>query len=147
MTDTTRRNLLKTTATLTAGASLISSAQAEEIGTTRVVNSLSASGKKIEPYKASCVQTRVTPTFDKSGKFRADALNANLDRVVKFIERGADEVGAKLYSFSEFCLQAAEGGPGVKDWMKASLRVPGKETDRISNGCVFIATSFFFFFF
>ncbi len=133
MTDTTRRNLLKTTATLTAGASLISSAQAEEIGTPRVVKSLSASGKKIEPYKASCVQTRVTPTFDKSGKFRADALNTNLDRVVKFIERGADEVGAKLYSFSEFCLQAAEGGPGVKDWMKASLRVPGKETDRISK--------------
>jgi deaminated glutathione amidase len=133
MTDRTRRNLLKATAALTAGASLMPAAHAEEIGAPKVVKSLGASGKKIEPYKASCVQTRVIPTFDKTGKFRADALKANLDRVVHFIERGADEVGAKLYSFSEFCLQAAEGGPGVKDWIKASLRVPGKETDRIAK--------------
>jgi predicted amidohydrolase len=131
MTETTRRDVLSATAALSAA--LIPSAKAEEIGAPKVVKSLAGSGKKIEPYKASCVQTRVIPTFDKSGKFRADALKANIDRVVSFINRGADDVGAKLYSFSEFCLQAAEGGPGPKDWMAASLRVPGKETERISK--------------
>jgi len=133
MTDSTRRDVLKATAALSAGGALVSSVQAEEVGAPKAVKSLGTSGKKIEPYKAACVQTRVIPTFDKAGKFRADALTANLDRVVHFIERGAVEVGAKLYSFSEFCLQAAEGGPGVKDWMNASLRVPGKETDRIAK--------------
>jgi len=131
MTDTTRRDVLSATAAL-SGA-LIPSARAEEIGTPKVVKSLAAGGKKIEPYKASCVQTRVIPTFDKSGKFRADALKANIDRVVHFIDRGADEVDAKLYSFSEFCLQAAESPTTAKDWLQASLRVPGKETERISK--------------
>jgi deaminated glutathione amidase len=133
MTETTRRDLLVATASLSAGLSLMGQALAEEIGAPKVVKSLGASGKKTEPYKASCVQTRVIPTFDKSGQFNSDALDMNLTRVVKFIERGADEVGAKLYSFSEFCLQAAEGGPGVQDWINASLHVPGKETERISK--------------
>ncbi len=131
MTGTTRRNMLKASAALSS--TLITAASAEEIGAPKVVKSLGASGKKIEPYKAACVQSRVIPTFDKAGKFRPEALQANIDRMIKLIERGADEVGAKLYSFSEFCLQAAEGGPGVKDWIAASLRVPGKETDRIAK--------------
>ena len=133
MTDTNRRDALKLTAGMTAGVSLVSNAQAEEIGPAKVVKSLASAGKKIEPYRAACVQTRVIPTFDSSGKFRRDALNANIDRVVHFIDRGAVEVGAKLYSFSEFCLQAAAGGPGVNDWINASIRIPGPETERISK--------------
>lgn len=133
MADISRRDLLKSTAALSAGAASIPGASAEVLTAPAVVKALHPGGRKIEPYKASCVQTRVIPTFDKSGRFRADALQANVDRVVRFIERGAAEVAAKLYSFSEFCLQAADGSPGVKDWIAASVRVPGRETDRIAK--------------
>jgi predicted amidohydrolase len=131
MTDTSRRDILFAGAAL-SGA-LIPTAKAEEIGAPKAVKSLGASGKKIEPYKAACVQSRVIPTFDKSGKFRPEALKANIDRMIKLLERGSDEVGAKLYSFSEFCLQVGEGSPTVKDWIDASLRIPGKEIDRIAK--------------
>jgi predicted amidohydrolase len=132
MIDTDRRSALLSAVSATAAGRLIAPARAEEIGPAKVVKSLTGTGAKIAPYLASCVQTRVVPTFDVSGKFRADALEMNIARVIRFIERGADEVGAKLYSFSEFCLQAAEGGPGIKDWIAASIRVPGPETDRIA---------------
>ncbi|MDX2144867.1 MAG: nitrilase-related carbon-nitrogen hydrolase [Rhodospirillaceae bacterium] len=129
MTTTDRRSALAAA----AAASLIPSAHAEEIGAPKVVKSMTGTGRKIQPYRASCVQTRVVPTFDTAGKFRAEALEMNLKRVTHFIERGADEVGSKLYSFSEFCLQAAENPTTIKDWMNASLRIPGPETDRIAK--------------
>jgi len=129
MTETTRRNALHAAAALPAA--VLPAARAEETGAPRTATA-AAGGRKIEPYRASCVQTRVRPTFDSGGTFRREALEANLARVVHFIGRGADEVGAKLYSFSEFCLQAAETPVGVKDWIAASLRVPGPETDRIA---------------
>jgi deaminated glutathione amidase len=92
-----------------------------------------ARGPRIEPYRASCVQTRVLPTFDAAGAFRRDALDANVATVAAAIERGAGEVGARLYSFSEFCLQASEQPVGVRDWIGASVRVPGLETDVIAK--------------
>lgn len=90
-------------------------------------------GPKIAPYKAACVQTLVRPVFDDSGKFRPEALKANVERVAQAVERGGDNVGAKLYSFSEFCLQAAPRGATIGAWIGASIDARGPEVERLAR--------------
>lgn len=87
----------------------------------------------VAPYKASLVQARVLPTFAADGAFLPEAMAANVDRVAGLVDRGAGEVGARLYVFSEFCLQLQRGPLTAKDWVAAAIQIPGPQTDRIGR--------------
>ncbi len=87
----------------------------------------------IAPYKAALVQARVLPTFARDGAFLPEALAANVRRVAGLVDRGAAEVGARLYVFSEFCLQLQQGPLTARDWMAAAIQVPGPQTDLIAR--------------
>ena len=92
-----------------------------------------APSEPVAPYKASVVQARVLPTFSKDGAFLPEAMGANIRRVAGLVDRGAGEVGSKLYVFSEFCLQLQTGALTAKDWMAAAIQIPGPQTDVIAR--------------
>ena len=148
--DTDRRHALFTGAGLMAGGALAAAPntayvaeddegkKAEDAGRyggvpIPVTPAIEASGAYIEPYRASCVQTLATPVFDEAGKFIPEALQTNVERVATWVELGGDKIGAKLYSFSEFCLQPAPAGANVAEWIKASIDANGPEIERISR--------------
>jgi predicted amidohydrolase len=125
--EATRRDVLVMGPVAAIGLSSPARAEGQDTGAGGIV----PTGPKIAPYKASCVPSRVLPVFSPGGAFVPEALKANVARVAGLVERGAGEVGSRLYSFSEFCLQAAPKGATVAAWEQASIRVPGPETDRI----------------
>lgn len=86
----------------------------------------------VAPYKAACVQMRVLHTHRPGGAFIPEALEKNLARMIAMIGRGANEVDARLYVFSEFCLQLQDGPLRASDWVTGAISIPGPETDRIA---------------
>lgn len=86
----------------------------------------------IAPYTAACVHTRVIPTITEAGA-DAEALKANIDTTVAAIEKGAGEIDARLYVFSEFNLQFAARAASVQAWVDGAISIPGPETDRIGK--------------
>lgn len=116
-----------------AAVGFAASAQAEASDAARTPTVSQAVGPKVAPYKASCVPNVVRPVFDASGNFLPEALETNVSRVAALVRRGADEVGSRLYAFSEFCLQVAPKGATVGAWEAAAITVPGPEIDRIAT--------------
>ncbi|MEQ9445411.1 MAG: nitrilase-related carbon-nitrogen hydrolase [Rhodospirillaceae bacterium] len=147
--DPTRRHVLFAGAGLSVGALAASGGRAAHAADENPVSDedagryggikinvkpgIEAAGPKVPLYRAACVQTVATPAFDSNGKFRPDGLQTNVDRVAAWIARGADEVGAKLYSFSEFCLQPAPAGASVEEWIKASIEANGPEIEQLGR--------------
>lgn len=86
----------------------------------------------VQPYTAACAQMRVLFTNRPGGAFIPEALEKNLARMTAMIRRGAAELDARLYVFSEFCLQLQDGPLRASDWLSAAIQIPGPETDRIA---------------
>lgn len=81
----------------------------------------------VAPYTAACVQTRIHQTHALDGTFIPEALRANVRRVVDAIDRGAGEVGARLFIFSEFCFQLQTGVLTAQQWETGAIRLDGPE--------------------
>ena len=86
----------------------------------------------VAPYKAACVHTRVIPTITGAG-VDAEARAANIDTTIAAIARGAAEIDARLYVFSEFSLQFSSAAASVSHWLETAITIPGPETDRIGK--------------
>ncbi len=123
MAETTRREAMQTAAAAAAAVA----------ATPLAATAAAQAPEPIAPYRATLVQARVLPTFDRDGAFLPDALTANIKRVSGLVDRGAGEVGARLYVFSEFCLQLQQGPLTARDWMAAAIQIPGPQTDVIAR--------------
>lgn len=99
----------------------------------QVKPAINPKGAKIAPYKAACVRTKALGAYDSAGVFIPENLAANVESVARAAERGADEIGAKLYSFSEFCLQPAPYGAPLEETIKASIAADGPEIERLAQ--------------
>lgn len=85
------------------------------------------------PYKVASVQTVAVPTHAMDGQFLPEALAANLKTMCDAIAKGRDEVGAKLYVFSEFCLQRQRGALSAQQWAEGSITIDSKEMEALSR--------------
>lgn len=90
-------------------------------------------GAKVQPYTAACIQSAAVPTFDQTGKFLPDVLVHNLENMCTLVKRGADENGARLISFPEFCLQIPSGPLRAEQWMPGTITADGPEIERIGK--------------
>lgn len=90
-------------------------------------------GEKCLPYRAACVRTRAQAAHGPDGSFIPDNLAENVERVAMWAERGADEVGAKLYCFSEFCLQPTPYGASIEQRIEGSIAADGPEIERLAR--------------
>lgn len=101
------------------------------------------SGKKIEPYKAACVQSAAVPSFDSSGKPMPEGLKHNVDHMCDLIKRGADEYGVRLMSFPEFGLQIPQSMITPAQWALGGITIDGPEIEQIGKAArdanVFVA--------
>jgi len=87
----------------------------------------------IEPWRLTVVQARVRPVFRGGQPFRRDALEENLEHACNLVRRGARVYGSRLFVFPEFFLHGFEPGRSNADWIAASLRIPGPETERLGQ--------------
>jgi predicted amidohydrolase len=79
------------------------------------------------------VQARVRPVYWRDGPLRRDVLEENLEHACELVRSGARAYGSRLYVFPEFFLQGFELGRSTADWVAASLRIPGPETERLAQ--------------
>ncbi|MFO1207434.1 MAG: nitrilase-related carbon-nitrogen hydrolase [Burkholderiales bacterium] len=87
----------------------------------------------IEPWRITVVQARVRPVFRGNGDVQRDALEENLEHACDLVRRGARVFGSRLFVFPEFFLQGFDLGRSNADWIAASLRIPGPETERLGQ--------------
>lgn len=87
----------------------------------------------IEPWQLTVVQAAVQPVYYRNGPLRRSALAENLERACELVRSGARVYGSRLYVFPEFFLQGFELGRSTGDWIAASLRIPGPETERLGQ--------------
>lgn len=82
------------------------------------------------------VQPLVQLPYPTSDTFDAKAIEANVSASVKHIQRCKDECQAKLVAFPEFFLTGYTLGVDVDGWIKASIQIPGPETDALSKAAL-----------
>ena len=87
----------------------------------------------IEPYNLTAIQPNVKPVFGPDGAYRPDALQENLERACELVLAGSRYTQSKLFLFPEFFLHGFQPGRSVDDWIQASIKAPGKETDQLSR--------------
>ena len=109
-----RRSILATTAAAAASPALAVTAS-----------------KPIAPYKAACVQVRTVPVM-ANGAFDPEALKENVAGHIAVVEKGANEIGARLYVFPGSSLQPGAGAT-VASANTAAISIPGPETDQIGK--------------
>jgi predicted amidohydrolase len=93
-------------------------------------------GAKVKSYTAACIQSAAVPTFDPSGNFLPEMLEHNLDNMCDLIEQSADDTGARLMSFPEFCLQIPSGPLRAEQWMPGTISADGPEIERIGKAAL-----------
>lgn len=84
-------------------------------------------------HLAHAVQLQIVPSFKADGAFIEDARAKNVDRVCRHVTADKGEADTHLFAFPEFSLHGYTFGVGVQDWLRASVSIPGPETDAISE--------------
>ncbi|MDG2242789.1 MAG: nitrilase-related carbon-nitrogen hydrolase [Rhodospirillaceae bacterium] len=139
-TATTRRKALITGVGLAATAGVIDSAKAQ-VGLAKdtapmyppVAPGIDPSGRKVEPYKAACVQSAAIPTFNQDGKFLPEMLERNLQNMIALVKQSTEDHGARLMCFPEFGLQIPSGPLRAEQWMPGTIVADGPELERIGR--------------
>ena len=85
------------------------------------------------PYNLTVIQPRIRRVFDDQGVFHRDAITENLDHHSELILAGSRYNNSKLFVLPEFSLQGFAGGVSIDNWIEASVRVPGPETDHMGR--------------
>lgn len=84
-------------------------------------------------HLAHAVQLQIVPSFKADGTFIEDARAQNVERICKHVRADKGRADTHLFAFPEFSLHGYTFGVGVQDWLRASISVPGPETDAISK--------------
>ena len=84
-------------------------------------------------FPLSVCQPRLVPVFTADGAFRPEAVGINLETAKKLVLRGATEHQSKIFLFPEFMLQGYTLGRSVDEWIRASITLPGPETDYLAE--------------
>jgi deaminated glutathione amidase len=87
----------------------------------------------MEPWNIAVVQPAVKPVFKGTGGFRRDALLENLQRACEHVLAAHKYFRARVVVFPEFFLHGFQPGRPNEDWIAASIRVPGPETERLAR--------------
>lgn len=87
----------------------------------------------IEPYNVTVIQPNIKPVFKGKDPFRRGALQENLDKASELVLVGARSTRSKLFVLPEFFLQGYQAGRSVDDWIEASIRIPGPETEQLGK--------------
>ena len=83
-------------------------------------------------YRLTVCQQALRRVFDETGPFDRSALDFNVAHACEMVHTAVREQGSKLVLLPEFCLHGITPGRSVADWVQASIRMPGPETDRLS---------------
>ncbi len=86
-----------------------------------------------QPFNISVVQPAVRPVFRGDAPFSRGALQANLDRACEHVLTAARYFRSKVVVFPEFFLHGFQMGRSNEDWISASVRVPGPETEQLGK--------------
>lgn len=85
----------------------------------------------MQPYPITLIQLAVKPVFKGNSDFRRDALDENLERACNYIRVAAKNFGSRIVLLPEFFLHGFQPGRSTDDWLGASLRIPGPETEAL----------------
>jgi predicted amidohydrolase len=88
----------------------------------------------IKPYRICCAQTNIRYLNHPSE--RDEVLGVNLSRALEISREAVLREGARVIVFPDFFLQGFEYDRSVEDWIKACIRIPGPETDRMAEEAV-----------
>lgn len=87
----------------------------------------------IAPYNLSVVQSSCKPVFRRGIGYRREALDENLAHVCDLMLSNVRANNTRLFVFSEFFLQGFAAGHSVEEWIEASVRLPGPESDELAK--------------
>ncbi|HPF27477.1 MAG TPA: nitrilase-related carbon-nitrogen hydrolase [Steroidobacteraceae bacterium] len=87
----------------------------------------------IEAFNISVVQPAVRPVFRGDAPFHRAALRDNLARACEHVLTAAKYFRSRIVVFPEFFLHGFQMGRSNDDWIGASVRVPGPETDQLAK--------------
>jgi deaminated glutathione amidase len=88
----------------------------------------------IEPFNITVVQPRVRPVFKgTTAPLRRDAIRENLDRACHHVLTAARDTRSRVVVFPEFFLHGFQMGRSNQDWIDASVRIPGPETEALGK--------------
>ncbi|MDE0244179.1 MAG: hypothetical protein OXM59_02380 [Gammaproteobacteria bacterium] len=79
------------------------------------------------------VQPRIRLAFPDYGRFDGGAIRANAGDSARRIEAACAEHGAGMVAFPEFFLTGYTLGVDLRGWLRASICIPGPETDVLSG--------------
>lgn len=85
---------------------------------------------------AVAIQPRIRVPYPDATTFDSEAIGANVDTSIAHIAKAKSEHGADLVAFPEFFLTGYTVGVDVAGWIKASIQIPGPETDRLCEAAV-----------
>lgn len=83
-------------------------------------------------YRLTVCQQALRRVFEGDAPFDRSALDFNIDHASAMVRAAVREHGSRLVLLPEFCLHGITPGRSVADWVAASIRMPGPETDRLS---------------
>ena len=84
-----------------------------------------------EPFNLTVVQSSVRPVFKGDSGFRRDALQENLERACDQVRMVHKYFKSKIVVFPEFFLQGFDLGRSNEEWIEASVRIPGPQTQAL----------------
>ena len=99
------------------------------------------------PYTLAAAQPRIHSVFSASGGLDRDALQRNVAHISALTRRLVAEHDVALAGFPEFSLQGYAAGRSVAEWIAASIRIPGPETDALAalardTGCFVLCCAY-----
>jgi len=87
-------------------------------------------------FTAVAVQPRIRLPYPGADTFDEGAVAANVAAGIRAIRTARATLDAGLVAFPEFFLTGYTYGVGVDGWLRASIRIPGPETDGLSEAAV-----------
>lgn len=85
---------------------------------------------------AVAFQPRIWLPYPTPDTFDPDAIGANIAASATHIEMAVSELGADFVAFPEFFLTGYTLGIDVAGWRKASIKIPGPETDILCKAAI-----------
>ncbi len=82
------------------------------------------------------VQPRINLVYPAADRFDDTAIDRNIDISIEHIQTAKDEYDADLVLFPEFFLTSYTLDVDVPGWIKASVRMPGPEMDRLCEAAI-----------
>ncbi len=86
-----------------------------------------------EPFNITAVQPAVRPVFLPEQPLRRESIRENLQRAVEHVLTASRYFKSRICVFPEFFLHGFCPGRSQQEWIDASLRIPGPETEELGK--------------